>query len=109
VDTLLMQALGERLFCKGGAEGMYCAALPELGLGLALKIDDGAGRAAEIALAALVQALLPLGDAEAAALGAWNPHPLLNWRGLEVGALRATECLRPAGAAALRTLGGLPG
>jgi L-asparaginase II len=109
VDTLLMQALGERLFCKGGAEGMYCAALPELGLGLALKIDDGAGRAAEVALAALVQALLPLGDAEAAALGAWSPHPLLNWRGLEVGALRATECLRPAGAAALRTLGGLSG
>src|SRR5690606_7560900 len=40
LDTRLMQRLGERLFCKVGAEGMYCAALPELGLGLAIKMDD---------------------------------------------------------------------
>lgn len=106
-DTLVMEALRERLFCKGGAEGMVCAALPELGVGLALKIDDGAGRAAEVALAALVSALLPLDDHEAAALSAWSPRPQLNWRGLEVGALRATEVLRPA--AAHRTQGGLPG
>lgn len=106
-DTLVMEALRERLFCKGGAEGMYCAALPELELGLALKIDDGAGRAAEVALAALVSALLPLDDQEAAAVGAWSPRAQLNWRGLEVGALRATEVLRPE--AARRTQGGLPG
>ncbi|WP_157268901.1 asparaginase [Azohydromonas aeria] len=99
-DTLLMQALGARLCCKVGAEGMYCAALPELGLGLALKIDDGAARAAEVALAALAQALLRLDQAEAAALEAWNPRRIANWRGLEVGALRATDTLRPAGAAA---------
>jgi len=36
---------------KGGAEGVYAAALPELGLGMALKIDDGAMRAAECAAA----------------------------------------------------------
>jgi L-asparaginase II len=40
-DTRVMECLGERVFCKVGAEGVYCAALPERGLGVALKIDDG--------------------------------------------------------------------
>ena len=42
---------------KTGAEGVYAAALPELGLGLALKVEDGAGRAAPVALVALLAAL----------------------------------------------------
>ena len=37
---------------KTGAEGVYCAALPEQGLGIAVKCDDGAGRAAEVMMAA---------------------------------------------------------
>jgi L-asparaginase II len=106
-DTLLMSALGQRLCCKVGAEGMYCAALPELGLGLALKMDDGAARAAEVALAALIQALLPLDGAQAAAVAAWNPRPLTNWNALEVGALRATEQLQAAALAAGRQQGGV--
>jgi RecG-like helicase len=52
-----MERLGARVFCKVGAEGMYCAALPELGLGVAIKMDDGNNaRAAEVVLAAVVQA-----------------------------------------------------
>ena len=47
-DTRLMQAAPGRIFVKTGAEGVYCAAVPELGLGIALKCDDGAGRAAEV-------------------------------------------------------------
>ena len=39
-DTVVMRHFGPRVFCKVGAEGVYCAALPELGLGVALKIDD---------------------------------------------------------------------
>ena len=34
-DTRVMQRLGERVFCKVGAEGVYCAALPGRGLGVA--------------------------------------------------------------------------
>jgi len=30
---------GERVFVKGGAEGVYCAGFPDLGLGVALKCD----------------------------------------------------------------------
>lgn len=36
---------------KTGAEGVYAAVLPERGLGIAVKIDDGASRAAVIAIA----------------------------------------------------------
>jgi L-asparaginase II len=95
LDTLLMEALGERLFCKVGAEGVYCAALPELGLGVALKIDDGNNaRAAEVAMAALVERLLPL-EGEAATLVASRSDLVMrNWRGIEVGRLRAAIALR---------------
>lgn len=101
LDTLAMQALGERLFCKVGAEGVYCAALPELGLGLALKIDDGQVRGAECAMAAAAQALLPdPGEAAAALLARYSDLPLHNWRGTLVGAVRASAELRQALAAA---------
>ncbi|NCT83663.1 MAG: asparaginase [Comamonadaceae bacterium] len=97
-DTRVMQALGERLFCKIGAEGVYCAALPELGLGVALKIDDGAARAAEAAMAAVAAALLKTEDE---LLRGYSHLQLRNWRGLDVGSLRP--------AAALAGLGGTAG
>ncbi len=103
LDTRLMTRLGERLFCKVGAEGMYCAALPERGLGLALKIDDGNNaRAAEVALAALVEALLPLADADAGFVRGFSELPLHNWNGIRVGALRASAALRAAAAGGRR-------
>ncbi|MDY0743814.1 asparaginase [Paucibacter sp. R3-3] len=89
-DTLVMEALGERLFCKVGAEGVYCAALPELGLGVALKIDDGAVRAAEAVMASVAEQLLTLHDAQAALLRGYSNMPLKNWNGIEVGTVRAT-------------------
>ena len=73
-----------------GAEGVYCAALPELGLGVALKIDDGAVRAAEAAMAAVAQALL---HTENELLRGYSHLALRNWRGLDVGALRPAEAL----------------
>ena len=42
---------------KGGAEGVFCGMLPGLGLGVALKMWDGAGRASEVAMAALLDHL----------------------------------------------------
>lgn len=45
------------LVVKSGAEGVYSASLPKLGLGLALKVEDGASRAAPVALLALLAAL----------------------------------------------------
>ena len=45
---------GVELLVKTGAEGVYCAALPGLGLGVALKAEDGATRASEAALMAVL-------------------------------------------------------
>ncbi|MHB2169743.1 asparaginase [Alsobacter sp. R-9] len=92
-DTRLMTALGDRVFSKTGAEGVYCAALPGQGLGIALKCDDGQTRAAEVMLAALVRRFLPLAGADATALDAMVEPTLRNWRGIDVGRLRPAGVL----------------
>ncbi|HEY6578903.1 MAG TPA: asparaginase, partial [Rhizomicrobium sp.] len=55
--TSLMRAGARRVAVKTGAEGVYAAILPERGFGIALKIDDGAGRAAETAIAFVLDRL----------------------------------------------------
>ena len=94
-DTRVMERLGERVFCKVGAEGVYCAALPELGLGVAVKMDDGnTARACEVVMAALIARLLPLGDNDAAFMQALADAPQRNWNGIEVGRFQASALLR---------------
>jgi len=94
-DTRAMERLGERVFCKVGAEGVYCAALPERGLGVAIKIDDGnTARAAEVAMAATIEAFVTLDDTDAAFMRGLSDVTLKNWNGIEVGALRAAKALR---------------
>jgi len=55
--TKVMQAYGGQVACKTGAEGVFGAAIPSLGLGIALKALDGNSRAAEVALNALLDHL----------------------------------------------------
>jgi L-asparaginase II len=93
-DSRVMAQLGERVFCKVGAEGVYCAALPEQGLGVAVKMDDGnTARACEVAMAALIQRLLPLEGEDAALMARLADVRLSNWNGIEVGALQAAPAL----------------
>ena len=91
--TEIMQRFGSRIFAKTGAEGVYCGALPELGLGIAIKCDDGAGRAAEALTAAAILRFLPVDDAERAVLRRMANPVLRNWNGIEVGALRVIGAL----------------
>jgi len=94
-DTVVMEKLRERVYCKVGAEGMYCAALPQRGLGIAVKMDDGNNaRACEVVMAALIEALAPLDDEERAFMGAMSTLVMRNWNGIEVGALRPSAALR---------------
>jgi L-asparaginase II len=76
VDTLVMGALPGSV-AKRGAEGVLCVGLPD-GTGVALKVDDGANRAAYAA------AGLVLGIAELA------ERPVRNSRGETVGTISAT-------------------
>lgn len=91
--TELMRAMGGRVAVKGGAEGFHVAILPDRGLGVALKIADGAGRASEAAMAHILIRLGAL-DAESPAARTLADHPLRNWRGITVGDLRAAGTLR---------------
>jgi L-asparaginase II len=76
-DTILMRAQ-QGWIAKVGAEGILCAASPD-GLGLALKVEDGAGRAVRVALGGFL-ALLGIEPGES--LGA---APEENSRGELVG------------------------
>jgi L-asparaginase II len=89
----IMQLFGARVFVKTGAEGVYCGALPEQGLGIAIKCDDGAARAAQAIMAALIARFLPLGDEDRAALAPFLHTVLRNWNGFEVGAIRVTDAI----------------
>lgn len=64
--SLVMRALAGKVSVKTGAEGVFAGVVPSLGLGFALKMDDGAGRAAEVVLGAVLQQLGLL-DAQSAA------------------------------------------
>jgi L-asparaginase II len=93
-DTKVMQHFGERVFCKVGAEGVYCAALPALGLGVAIKMDDGnTARAVEVVMARVIEALVQRDDADAAVMQRLVRVPLRNWNGIEVGSLAPAEAL----------------
>lgn len=92
-DTVAMGALGERAFVKTGAEGVHCAAFPELGLGVAIKCEDGAGRAADAIMAGVILRFLPLSDEERAAIEGLARKRLTNWNGIEVGEMRASAAI----------------
>jgi L-asparaginase II len=47
-DTILMQYRAFGGISKVGAEGVFMACIPEQGIGLAVKVDDGADRAAHV-------------------------------------------------------------
>lgn len=92
-DERLMKAAPGRIFVKMGAEGVYCAAIPELGLGIALKCDDGAIRAAEIMIAGVLAKLLAKDGELAAELRRQAVQPILSRNGVKVGELRPADAL----------------
>jgi L-asparaginase II len=83
VDTDLMRALPGWV-AKGGAEGLLCAAGPH-GTGLALKSEDGNGRALRPALAAL------LARVDVSLDHSFSHVPVHNSRGDLVGEIAARD------------------
>ncbi len=94
--TAVMQVTGGDAAIKKGAEGVYCAALPGLGLGVALKIQDGATRAAEVAMATILTKLGVLDETRRAQLADRLTVPLHNWNGIHVGDVRASPAFTSA-------------
>jgi L-asparaginase II len=80
-----IMSLTSDVLIKTGAEGVYAAALPRQRLGLALKVEDGAGRAAQVALLALLGAFRALDPKVSAALAARMRPQLCNHAAMIVG------------------------
>ncbi|PZX15043.1 asparaginase [Palleronia aestuarii] len=88
--TGLMRAMEGRVAIKTGAEAVFVAILPEQKLGVALKISDGATRASEAAIAALLVRLGVLDPAHPETLARLDAK-IRNRAGLEVGRIRKAE------------------
>lgn len=93
LDTRLAERFGTRLFTKTGAEGVFCAAVPDLGIGLALKCDDGALRGSEAILLGLLAELMAWSDDDRLAFADTLDPVLRNWNGIAVGEIRTTAAV----------------
>lgn len=81
--TEMMTAFPGRVITKVGAEGVYCALLVREGLGVALKVEDGHGQAAALAMARTLEELSLRPQPESL-----SAPPIFNTRGEAVGELR---------------------
>lgn len=88
--TKLMRAMQGKVAVKTGAEGVFVAILPEQGLGIALKAQDGATRASEAGITALLVHLGVL-DSAAPVVSDLLTGPMRNWRGIKTGEMRRAE------------------
>lgn len=91
--TELMRAADGKVALKTGAEAVFSAIIPEKRLAVALKITDGAYRASEAAIAAILVKLGVLDPNHSATIKRMTPK-ITNWRGLEAGFIRPTAALR---------------
>lgn len=89
--TRLMEEEAGRLFAKVGAEGVYLAGDLERGLGIALKVEDGARRAAPPALLAVLERAGVLSPGAAAALAGFASPPVTNTLGKVVGRISVRQ------------------
>lgn len=85
--TRAIEATGGRALVKSGAEGVFCGALPELGLGFAVKVDDGAERAAEVLTSRILARFGLLAEDRVDLL----TPPVVNRAGVSVGAVRCSD------------------
>lgn len=98
--TELMRALAGSVIAKVGADGIYCAALPALGVGMALKVEDGDMRASGVAILEILRQLLErlapalATDLAGSRLVDFARPPLKNTRGTVTGELRPAGVLR---------------
>ncbi|HEY0125369.1 MAG TPA: asparaginase [Rhizobium sp.] len=91
--TRLMQIAPGKIFAKTGAEGVFCAAIPEQGIAIAVKCDDGATRAAEAMVAATLARFFEKGGDVHAGLMAMANKALKNWNRTHVGDVRTAAAL----------------
>ncbi len=94
LTTEIMLAAPRTVRVKNGAEGVFAAALPTMGLGVALKIDDGAMRAAECAIVHILRELGCFDASQEARLAAFLNIAIMTNAGRNAGTIRPTSAVR---------------
>lgn len=97
-DTVIIEETRGNVIAKIGAEGVHCAAVLDQGIGIAVKVEDGAARAQYPALLDILRRFDALPDPLPARLADFARPHVRNTRGETVGEV----CLAAAGAAATR-------
>lgn len=87
-DSVLVEETRGAVISKVGAEGVHCAAVPGMELGVAVKVEDGAIRAQHMALLTALQLLGALPAELPARLAEFARRPVRNTRGEAVGEVR---------------------
>ena len=87
-DSALIEATEGRCIAKIGAEGMHCIALVDEGIGIAVKVEDGAQRAQFPAVLSVLQHFGALPRDLPPRLAEFLHRPLRNTRGEIVGDVR---------------------
>ena len=87
--TALPEVTGGRLIGKLGAEGVYCVTVPEEGLGIAVKVEDGGIRAGDAAAVRVLDLFGLLKPAEEEALEGFRRTVVRNTLDDEVGEISA--------------------
>lgn len=86
--TDFMKVMEGRMFGKAGAEGVYCIGDLETGLGIAVKIEDGNGRAVYPAAVEALKQLGLLTDDQLKQLSSYHEPDLKNARDEIIGHLK---------------------
>jgi L-asparaginase II len=89
----LIEVTEGRVLVKVGAEGVYAAVVLDRGLGIGLKVRDGARRAAEVALLAVLAEREAVSERELDELSRWAFPEVRNTRDEPVGEVRAVLSL----------------
>jgi len=93
--TDVIRATAGRVLIKAGAEGVCGGVIPGLGLGFALKIDDGAGRARDVAVGALLHKLGALDASSQARLQRHFRPKVVNSQGRVTGEIAPAQWFAP--------------
>jgi L-asparaginase II len=95
--TSLMKVAGGAVFTKSGAEGVQCVGVPSLGIGLAVKAEDGNGaRCSTPAAIEALRQLSVLSEEQVQELKSLANPTLYNFRRDEIGEVRAAFTLQRA-------------
>jgi L-asparaginase II len=95
-DTVIIEETRGNVLAKIGAEGVHCAAIVDQGIGIAVKVEDGAARAQYPALLDILRQYGAISDPLPARLTDFARPRIRNHRGETVGEVCLSSAVSPA-------------